>query len=479
MPTLNRRHFLSAGAALAGSAMLPRRAAAQGRRPPNVVFILADDWGWGDLSCYGNPTLRTPNLDRLAAFGTRFTNFYVAGSVCSPSRCGFLTGRCPARYGVHGHFATADQNAARAMPNWLDPATPTIVRLLKEAGYATGHFGKWHLGSGADAPFVKDYGFDECRTNVSRDNNLVDGPSPRSASSQVICDHTMRFIEAHRSRPFYVNCWLNDVHATLDPSSEQLEAVKNWGVTDIGNKTKYTTPQQVYYAAAMDADKQIGRILDKLRELDLINDTILVFSSDNGPEDMAIGNARHSGVGSPGPFRGRKRSLYDGGIRVPLIVRWIGHTPPGSVDHETVIGGVDWLPTIAAACGVNVPADLALDGQSLLPALNGAPTARQTPLRWEWRYRIVGHPSNISPNLAIRDGQWKLLLNPDRSRVELYDLKANQAEWDNLAEHHPERVEALAAQALAWQQTLPAGPLDPGAGSNAWPWPQPIARPAG
>lgn len=430
---------------------------------PNVVFILADDWGWGDLGCYGHRSLRTPHLDRLASQGTRFTQFYSCASVCSPSRVAWMTGRFPARTGIHGHLDTPESNARRGMPNFLDPAIPTLPRLLQRAGYATAHIGKWHLGHSPDAPQPSTYGFDDVSGVLMNQKR----PDPqdgrfRPQSTRVFVDETIAFIEKNRDRPFYVQTWLLDTHARLQPTPEQLAAYPNLlGAT------------RIYYAAATDADKQLGRLFAKLDELGLANNTIVIFSSDNGPEEILIGNASEHGVGSPGPFRGRKRSLYDGGIRMPFILRWPGHTPAGRVDNESVVCAADFLPTICELAGVD-PGDAGqkLDGQSVAAAWRGEKLGSRRPILWEWRFGIFGHVINMSPMLAIRDGNYKLLMNPDRSRVELYDIPADPSELTNLAAGHPEVVERLAAPLLKWQSELPKSPYDETAGQNRYPWPR-------
>jgi N-acetylgalactosamine-6-sulfatase len=476
---MDRREFLgNAGQAalgLAGSAYLLRSgkawAGTAGGRKPNVVFILADDWGWGDLGCYGHRRLRTPNLDRMARQGTLFTQFYVSSGVCSPSRTAFLTSHFPARHAIHGHFATHQMNADRGMPDWLDPKVPTVTKLLKEADYATGHFGKWHLGGGPGAPKPDAYGFDAYRVASGEDPDWnLWRADIRARSSELIVDETIKFIEAHRGGPFYVQAWLLDTHARLFPSEEQKAEYPN-----------LLGALQIYYAAATEADKQIGRLLAKLDERGLAENTIVIFSADNGPEDIVIGNASEHGVGSPGPFRGRKRSLYEGGVRVPFIVWWPAATPANRVDDATAIAAVDFLPTLCRLAGVKIPADVTLDGEDMSEALRGKSVQRTTPLMWEWRFSVAGHVINKSPILAIRDGNWKLLVNPDRSRTELYDIPNDLMELNNQAEKYPEVVKRLSERVLNWQATLPKGPMDKDAGSNAYPWPrpaQPGKRPA-
>ncbi len=463
---LRRRDFLKAAAA----ALAPAAFAQKGQ-PPNIIFILADDLGWGDLGCYGHPNIKTPGLDRLARQGTQFTQFYVNGSVCSPSRSAFMTGHFPARHRVHGHFADAALNEARGMPNWLDPAVVTLPRLLKQAGYATAHFGKWHLGSGPGAPAPDVYGFEDHRT-VNANGPSWDQTDRffRARSTQLIVDETIRFIEQNRNKPFYVNVWSLLPHATLDPTEEQLKPYERFAP---GGQVPHKGATQIYYASVSALDREIGRLLARLDELGLAANTLVFFSSDNGPEDIHIRNASHSGVGSSGPFRGRKRSLYEGGVRLPFLVRWPGHVPAGRVDNNSVLTAVDFLPTLSKLAAVEVPAQWKLDGEDVGDIFFGRSRARIMPILWEWRFNIAGDVLNRSPILAIREGDFKLLINPDRSRTELYNIPRDPSELHNLAQDHPEIVERLAKQVLAWQKTLPEGPFDKGAGRNDYPWPRP------
>ncbi len=437
---------------------------------PNFIFILADDLGWSDLGCYGHPQIKTPNLDRLAREGTLFTQFYVNGSVCSPSRCAFMTGQYPARHKIHGHYATHDVNAARGMNNWLDPKVPNVAVLLHRAGYATAHFGKWHLGNGDGAPPPTEYGFDETRT-VNSSGPGWDQPDLtfRTKSSAAIVDETIRFITAHKDQPFYVNAWMLIPHATLNPTDEQMQPYQH--LNPGGKAFPFKSAAQIFYGSVTDMDKHIGRLLKALDELGLAENTVILFSSDNGPEDIHISNAGHSGVGSAGPFRGRKRSLYEGGIRVPGIVRWPGKIPAGRIDDTSVVAGVDWLPSVCKLAGIAIPDAHKLDGEDVSDVYLGRSRVRATPLLWEWRFRIAGEPFHHSPMLAIRDGDWKLLLNPDRSRVELYDIRKDLTQLSNVAEHHADMVARLSEKLLGWQKELPPGPTDPGAGQMSYPWP--------
>ena len=457
---------------------------------PNFVFVFADDWGWGDLGCYGHPHIRTPNLDRLASQGTLFTQFYVCSGVCSPSRAAALTGLFPARRGIHGHFADHDLNAKRGMPNWLDPSVSTYTRLLQQAGYVTGHFGKWHLGNGEGAPEPSAYGIDECRINAGNgpqlgfpvvcrerqpflrgDEAAWLAAGQRTRSSEVIVNETVAFLDRHHESPFLVNVWLNDTHATLDPDANQLERYEH--LMPDGVMHKHVGANAIYSAVVTEADRQIGRLLKHIDDLVLTDNTIVIFSADNGPEDICIRNSSHSGVGSPGPFRGRKRSLYEGGIRVPFILRWpAGGARPGAVDDTTPLCAVDLLPTFCSLGGADIPSDLPLDGEDMADVFRGHQRGRRTSLMWEWRFSVHGHCLNKSPMLAVRRGKWMLLLNPDRSRIELFDVPADHMQLTNLADRYPGIVDEMARDVLEWQATLPAGPLDCDAGSNAFPWPR-------
>ena len=234
----------------------------------------------------------------------------------------------------------------------------------------------------------------------------------------------------------------------------------------------YKGVKQIYYASVSDLDQQIGRLVQKIDELGLADNTIIAFSSDNGPEDLNIRNAVHSGIGNTGPFRGRKRSLYEGGIRMPFIVRWPGYTPAGRIDDSTVLAGVDWLVTVCSLADVKLPADLEPDGEDMSQVIQGQPKRRTKPLMWEWRFRIFGDMVNKSPMLAIRDGNWKLLMNPDGKRIELYDIPMDPTELNNVAVQHPDVVRRLSAKLLHWHGALPPGPMDDSAGSNAYPWPK-------
>jgi arylsulfatase A-like enzyme len=412
---------------------------------PNVVFIFADDWGWGDLSCHGHPHVKTPNIDRLASQGIDFHQFNVCNPVCSPSRTAAMTGRFPAHFSVHQHFADHAMNAERGMADWLDPKVIMLPRLLKQAGYRTGHFGKWHLTNSTipDAPSTDQYGFDE--------SAVFTGPPPH-ANHETMMDAAVNFIEANTDRPFFVNVWLHETHTPHYPKDESLA---KYAELDEQHRT---------YSAIVDAgDRKVGRILDTLNRLGLDERTIVVFSSDNGPEwtnetnrQMRNGLGMYFSVGTTGGLRGRKRSLYEGGIRTPFIVRWPGNAPAGTINKTTSMCAVDLLPTLCAAAGVDLPEGYVPDGQNMLAAFRGEPLERTKPIYWEWRG--TDDEPDWWPRLAVREGDWKLLFAPEAQRAELYNLVKDPNETEDLGESEPERVERMTRMALAWQATIPKAP---------------------
>ena len=450
-------------------------AADSSRQKPNVVFILTDDQGWADASFAGHPYVKTPHLDRLAAQGTWFRQFYVAATVCSPSRTAFMTSHFPARHQIHGHLADARSNQARSMPNWLDPDVMTLPDLLKQVGYRTAHFGKWHLGSGAGAPSPDQYGLDIFKTVVGPGPSLgneATEPYFRAQSTRLIVDETIQFIRQHRDSPFYINLWTLLPHARLKPTLEQLAvytdlqpkadepAFGTWMQKYLVKANDLRSQMQVFCASLTDLDTQIGRLLDALDEMQLTEKTLIVFSSDNGPEDYRISNAANAGTGSTGLLRGRKRSMYEGGIRTLGLVSWPGQVPAGRVDETSVVSAVDFLPTIASLAGAKVPDEVKPDGEDLSALWLGGPsTPRTQRLHWEWLFNVQGaNDGYFPPTLAIREGDWKLFVNHDGSQAQLFNLAKDAGEQQNVADQNRARVESLKAEALAWVKSLPPSP---------------------
>lgn len=426
---------------------------------PNIVFILTDDMGYGDPACYGGAFAPTPNIDRLAREGVRFTQYYAASPICSPSRTGLLTGMYPARWRITSYLQTRKGNRACEQADFLDPKAPTLARTLQAAGYATGHFGKWHMGGGRDvtnAPPFSAYGFDEHASTWESPEphpditatNWIWSPEDkvkRWDRSAFFVDKALDFLKRHRDQPCYVNVWPDDVHTPWVPSQERLSEYPN-GPEEERN----------FRAVLDEYDRQVGRLLAGLKELGLDERTLLIFASDNGPLPTFQGR-RAAGL------RGSKLSLYEGGLRMPFLVRWPGHTPAGHLDDQSVLQAVDLFPTLCALAGAATPKDARLDGQDFSAALLGQPTAtRAQPLFWEYGRNedAFAYPKGAdrSPNVAVREGNWKLLLNADGSGRELYNIIADPKETTNLTDKEPSVADKLAAQALAWRKSLPAPP---------------------
>jgi N-acetylgalactosamine-6-sulfatase len=335
--------------------------------------------------------------------------------------------------------------------------------------------GKWHLGMpSGDGQNLQPYGFDESYwIDCGDGQRSLWKTEERPVASRVLIEKTMEVLQNQKGgvQPFFCQLWLNDPHAALAPSVEQMQPYRGRYVPK-----GFTSPREVYAGTVAEMDHQILKLLIKLDELGLTENTIVIFSSDNGPEDIEIGNASWSGLGSAGPLRGRKRSLYEGGVRVPFIVRWPGGgTPAGQLNEKTIVSGADMLPTLCELAGAPVPESLqkTIRGQSVAAAFKGDKEfMRGKPLMWEWRYKVFNHRWNCSPVLSIRDGKWKLLFNPDDSRIELYDMEADPFEESNQAFQNSEVVERLKKLALEWQASLPESPFDKEAGIQPARWPK-------
>jgi arylsulfatase A-like enzyme len=423
-------------------------------KQPNIIFILADDLGPGDLGCYGGQQVSTPNIDRLAAEGTRFTQYYSASPICSPSRCGLITGQFPARWRITSFLAERKRNRGTQSADYLDAQAPSLPRALKEAGYATAHIGKWHLGGGrdvTDAPKFAAYGYDEHagtwespepHPDITATNWIWSDQDKfkRWQRTQFFVDQTLAFLTKHKGQPCFVNLWLDDVHTPWVPN-ETVAKEKNQSIR------KHLNP------VVAEMDRQIGRLLKGLKGLGIDDNTLVIFASDNGPMPPLPGRSQG--------LRGSKLSLYEGGIRLPFIARWPGLVPAGKIDDTTVIGAIDVFPTMCGLAGVELPAGIAFDGVDRSAALKGKPQPeRPRPLMWEYGrndefFNYPKRQGDRSPQLAIRDGNWKLLCNADGEGVELYDLAQATDESQNVAADHPDIVARLQKALLEWRRAVP------------------------
>lgn len=430
---------------------------------PNIIFIFADDWGYGDLGCYGATEVATPNIDKLASQGTRYTQFHVTSGVCSPSRSSVITGHFPARHSVHGHFAGNEPNAKRNMPNWLDEKLPVYLpRLMQEAGYTTAHFGKWHLGGGGlphgdlSAPEPKVYGYDETRVwngngptwkgdRLWPTTRYMDDDSVWvQSSSRIVVDVTIDFLKRNKDRgyPMFINLWLKDPHTPLWPTDDQKAPYKGMD-----------PDKETYYAVLTDADLHIGRLMQAMEELGIDENTLVIFSSDNGPAHVPP--ALHAG--STGGMKGRKVDIFQGGVNVPFIVRWPAKVDAGKVDSTSVLSSVDLLPTFAALAQKELPANYQPDGENIASIFQNKSFRRSTPLFWEWRFAQESAPNGRMtwPTTAIRYGDWKLLASKSRERVELYNIAEDRLESNELSSLHREKVTELLAMWDKWKSELP------------------------
>ncbi len=440
--------------------------------PPNIIFILLDDQGWADAGAFGHPYMKTPHIDRRVGQSARFEQFYVSNPVCSPSRTAFMTGQYPARHGVHAHFSTHAKNAARGMPDWLDPELTTVFDLARSAGYATAHFGKWHLGHSKAAPAPDAYGVDDYRITGSAGTawrgkgKEEKDPYFRAKSTGLFVDEAIRFIKAHRDQPFYINLWTLVPHAKLNPTPEELAVYDglqvspkdfpSWMQQYVAEARDPQQQMKVFCAAMTGLDTALGRLFDFLDTQNLADNTIIFMSSDNGPEDYHVGKAANAGMGFPGVARARKRSLYDGGLRTPLLVRWPGKIEAGRDDKTSLLTAVDFLPTVANLMGAELPEEIHFDGEDVSDILLGESHPRKRPILWEWRFQVKGNRAYSPPELAIRDNQWKLLVDSDGKHVELYRPVDDPEERHNLADQHPDVVDRLKPIVLQWQKTLPS-----------------------
>jgi arylsulfatase A-like enzyme len=425
-------------ALLAGTSARPAQAA--GDKKPNILLVVADDLGYGDLGCYGCRDIRTPNIDRLAAQGVRLTDFYASAPVCSPTRASLLTGRYPQRAGFDWVIRYHEKD--RGLP----AAETSVARLLKQHGYATGLFGKWHLGYKAEfGPNA--HGFDEffgflaadldyyAHTDANGDAGLYENTKPVAVNgylTDLITERALAFLKKNGHRPFFLEVAYNAPHWPFQPPDrpDDRRTAKTYG-PETGTRADYVRMVERL-------DQGVGKLLDALDAAGLARDTLVIFFSDNGGERLS----------DNGPLFHGKYSLWEGGIRVPCLACWPGVLPAGAVSTQPVIV-MDWTASILAAAGVAAPPERPPDGEDVLPLLAGKKPPRQRTFFWR-----LPRPDDKFGQKAVRRGRWKYVL--DRETELLFDLEVDVGERRNLAYRHPEIVKELRTTLAEWEAGLPA-----------------------
>ncbi len=446
-----RRNFLRSISALAALGLNPSQALTQNteQRKPNIIFILADDLGWAELGCYGNTFNETPHLDRLARNGIRFDCAYAAAPVCSPYRASLMTGQYPARVGITDYLRPND-------PKHLDEDLVTLPETFHNAGYKTGIIGKWHLtgykNHGAHESSPDKHGFDE--VIISENRGISSGSyffpyhfnreiTKKIPGKEHLVDRSnleaLDFIERHQEEPFFLYLSHYAVHTKLDGKPELVQKYQNKPGAGKDHKAKHNNP---HLAAQLECiDQGVGDIVHKLRDLQLLDDTIIVFTSDNGGEDRVTTNH---------PLRAGKSTLYEGGVREPLIVHWPGNIKAGNV-CQTPVCSIDFYPTLCDLAKTSIPKQHPLDGVSFSTLLK-EPNNNFPERNLYWYYPLE-KPHFLGGRSAgsIRSQNWKLIEFYDTNEIELYDLNKDIGEQHNLAKQNPNKSKELLKQLRTWR----------------------------
>ncbi len=477
MRILHRREFLGAGAA--ALALPVRKFAQTPSRPLNFIFVLIDDMGWADAACYGSRFHETPNIDRLARQGMRFTQAYAAAPVCSPTRASIMSGKYPARLHLTDWIPGENRPGKLkelAFEQQLPLSEFTLAEALHEAGYVTCHIGKWHLGS--EAYYPKNHGFD---INIAGNSwghphkgyfspyqmqNLEDGP-PGEYLTDRLTDEALRFLDTHHGKPFFLNLWHYAVHEPIQAKKEitakyesklkSMPAVAEPEFSQEHDKRNRERQARPDYAALLESvDTGLGRVLQKLSELKIEDRTAVIFFSDNGGLSTA-----GSLPTSNRPLRAGKGWLYEGGIREPLIVRWPGVTAPGTIHHFPVIS-TDFYPTMLEMAGLGLRPAQHIDGTSLVPLMKGKEKAlgRKT-ICWHYPHY---HGSGHRPAGAIRQGDYKLIESFEEMNVEMYNLAKDPSEKQDLSASEPDKARELREALHQWRRETNAAMPEPNPG---------------
>jgi uncharacterized sulfatase len=435
-----------------------------GKEKPNIIFIFIDDMGYGDLGCYGNKRYESPAIDKIASEGIRFSQFYVNSPICSPSRVAVTTGQYPSRWGITSFINDRKSNKERGMKDFLDLKAPTLARNLQESGYYTAHIGKWHMGGGrdiGDVPYITEYGFNESVTQFEgigerylatyETLGLKDRTRGLEKMSAALGKGEVHWIKREDftktyvgraiqainhakedGKPFYVNLWPDDVHAPHEPSAPFR-----------GNGGR----EDLYKGTIREMDAQLNVLFDFIR-LDpaLKNNTLIIIASDNGPA---------KGIGSAGNLKGHKGTLFEGGIREPLIVWGPGIISPeltSKTNTQTVLAGMDLAPSILRIAGGQKAKGIKYDGSDMSRVLLGIEQVkRKQPIMWQRPSGVKNFDKNTdNPDLAIRDGDYKLLINTDGTNPELYDVAKDESESKNLVNQKPDLANRLKKKVFKW-----------------------------
>lgn len=431
----------------------------QGSDTPNFIVFLTDDLGWGDLACYGHPAIQTPHLDQFAKEGVLFTQAYSSCGVCSPSRSSILTGRTPYRNGVWRWLPVGNQAHLRE-------SEITIPEVLKPLGYQSMHSGKWHLNgyfNSPEQPQPDDHGYDwwfatqnnaapthKDPINFVRNGEAV-GPL-EGFSAPLVSEEAIRWLknERDKEKPFFMTVWTHEPHLPIESDPEFQKLYEEFD--DPGVRQHHGNVTQL--------DHAFGMLMKAVDELGLRENTFVIFTSDNGPEGNGKGDPknlnsqRNRTQGSTGGLRGRKRDSHEGGIRVPAIVRWPGHTEPGTRSEVPIIGS-DIFSTILAIVGEELPKDRTIDGVNFIPALSGNSLERPVPLFWRT------HIAPAQSHAAMRIDEWKLVVDQKLENWQLYQIEEDWKEENNLAAAHPERLEEMKATFMkVWNGIEEEGPSE-------------------
>ncbi len=417
---------------------------------PNIVVFLVDDMGWGDLGCYGNQIIKSPNLDKFAAEGVRFTQCYSACGVCSPSRASILTGRTPYRNGVWRWIPSGHRAHLRE-------SEITLPELLKENGYTTCHVGKWHLNGHFNSdkqPQPDDHGYDHwmatqnnASPNHKNPTNFVRNGKPMGKlegfSAPLVATEGVRWLKEDRDKekPFLLSVWTHEPHLPIESAEEFMKPYAH--IDDEGIRQHHGNITQL--------DHAFGIVTKGLDELGLRDNTIVFFTSDNGPEGKKPAGRTQ---GSTGGLRGRKRDSHEGGIRVAGMVRWPGHITPGTVSKVPVIGS-DIFTTVIGIVGIEAPNDRTIDGVDIRPAFKGQPVERPVPLFWRT------HIAPVNSRAAMRIGDWKIVADETLTEFQLYEIEKDWQETTDLATERPEKLAEMKKQFMdVWRGIEAEGPRD-------------------